>query len=210
MPRRNDTKYTIGNVIDGYEIIGLNGLAKDGHRLLDLRCIKCGCTYNKVRANGVSYLTQTCEHTNNNMAHWVSKRLRNIYNGMLHRCYNPNMKSYRHYGAKGIEICSEWKNNPQTFNDWAVQHGYSDCLSIDRIDSKKNYSPDNCRWISPKDNSKWKSTTSLITVKGITDSGRGWAKRLKLSINYINKYIREYGYDAGISFIEKRLSIIGD
>lgn len=209
MPKRKDDKYKVGNVADGYEIIDLSGVAKDGHRLLDLKCVSCGFTYRKVRANSISYLTKSCVHTNGNMTHWVSKRLRAIFNGMLCRCYNSNLKTYKHYGAKGIEVCDEWKNNPQSFNNWAVQNGYREDLSIDRIDSKKGYSPENCRWVSLKDNAKWKSTTSLITVKGITDSGRGWAKRLKLNINYINRYIREYGYDAGISFIEKRIDIIG-
>lgn len=99
---------------------------------------------------------------------------------MKRRCYNPAAKDYRFYGAKGITICEEWLENPYKFYTWALDNGYTDELTIDRIDPKKSYCPENCRWIEPKTNSKIKSTTRVITVDGISDSLSGWARRLNI------------------------------
>ena len=91
------------------------------------------------------------------MEHGLSKtRLYNIYSGMKQRCYNPNSQAYPLYGGKGITICDEWlgDNGLQNFFDWSLSHGYNENLTIDRIDSGKGYSPDNCQWITASANSK--------------------------------------------------------
>ena len=82
-----------------------------------------------------------------------------------------------------------------------LANGYQENLTIDRIDSNKNYCPENCRWITREQNSKWKSTTSKITVNGITDSGRGWARRLHIGVNRINVWKR----DKGLEFCEEKI-----
>ena len=77
-------------------------------------------------------------------------RLYNIWTLMKNRCYNPNACNYNRYGSRGIKICDEWINDFKAFYDWSISHGYSDNLSIDRIDNNGNYEPSNCRWVDNK------------------------------------------------------------
>ena len=124
---------------------------------------------------------------------------------MKRRCYDPRNKSYRWYGEKGIGICDEWLNDPQTFEVWAASNGYNENMTIDRKDENLDYCPENCRWISRVDNARYKSTTSYINVDGDIHSGKEWSKILGLGINTINKYVRKYGLDNTIKFIKKYL-----
>lgn len=77
------------------------------------------------------------------------KRIRNIYNGMKQRCYNPNIREYKYYGARGIKISNEW-DTADKFVEWAMRNGYRPELSIDRINNDGNYEPSNCRWATAK------------------------------------------------------------
>ena len=125
---------------------------------------------------------------------------------MKRRCYDPKNKSYRWYGAKGVGICDEWLHNLQAFKTWAQNNGYSDDLTIDRINESLDYSPGNCRWVTKNNNSRYKSTTSCINVNDIIHSGKEWSQILGLGINTINKYVRKYGLDNTVKFIEKYLN----
>lgn len=81
-----------------------------------------------------------------NLTHGCSKtRLYYIYREMKARCSDDKRPNY---GAKGIKVCNEWKKDFIVFREWALNNGYSESLTIDRINSDGNYEPSNCRWIT--------------------------------------------------------------
>lgn len=73
---------------------------------------------------------------------------------MRGRCYNPNHQAYTLYGERGIIICQEWLDNPESFVDWALANDFKRELWIDRIDNDGPYNPDNCRWITHSESNR--------------------------------------------------------
>ena len=78
-------------------------------------------------------------------------RLYKIWSAMKRRCYNPNCDPYKYYGGKGVKVCDEWLEY-EGFKSWALANGYSDNLTIDRIDSNGDYEPENCQWVTMSEN----------------------------------------------------------
>ena len=93
-----------------------------------------------------------CQVKRNHVLHGKYKtRLYKIWENMKQRCYNPKSSRYKDWGGRGIKICDEWLENFMNFYNWAIDNGYADNLSIDRIDNDKNYEPSNCRWATVKE-----------------------------------------------------------
>ncbi len=129
-------------------------------------------------------------------------RLGRIWNNMKKRCYNERHESYKYYGAKGIKICEEWLNDVDLFEAWALSNGYSDDYSIDRIDRNGDYSPDNCRWVSPKEqaNNRWNNNL-VYTYNGKTKTLNEWAYSAGLNpqLLYSRIYIHSWPFDKALS-----------
>lgn len=98
-----------------------------------------------------------------------------IWNTMKQRCYVKSSTSYKRYGAKGITVCDEWRNSFYTFRNWALANGYSDELTIDRIDSRGNYEPNNCRWATYKEQANNTSKNIKFTYNGETHTIPEWS-----------------------------------
>lgn len=75
------------------------------------------------------------------------KELYTVINDAIKRCTNPNCKSYKHYGARGIKVCSEWMNDKHAFVVWALANGWKKGLDLDREDNDGDYTPTNCRFV---------------------------------------------------------------
>lgn len=102
-------------------------------------------------------------------------RLYHIWYGMLERCRNEKNSFYHRYGGRGISVCNEW-NDYEQFSIWAIDHGYKDGLSIDRINNDGNYEPNNCRWITKKQQHYNTSQCRYETIDGVTKCVAEWAE----------------------------------
>jgi hypothetical protein len=115
---------------------------------------------------------------NINRSHGLSgDRLYKTWASMIQRCYNPNNKEYKNYGARGIVVCNEWKNSFESFNEWAISSGYNKKLTIERIDVNKNYEPSNCRWATSKEQARNTRVNKLLTFNGESLCLAAWAEK---------------------------------
>jgi predicted nucleic acid-binding Zn ribbon protein len=114
----------------------------------------CGC-YNKEIVKEI------------NTRHGLSKHpLYGIWQDMKNRCGNKNTATYKWYGAKGISVCDNWKNDIVPFYTWCIEHGWKPGLSIDRINNKENYCPENCKLSTDKEQARNKTNTIFIEHEG--------------------------------------------
>lgn len=99
-------------------------------------------------------------------------RLWRIWCNMRERCNNPNNKNYAYYGGRGVGVCDEWQNKENgfiNFRDWAMANGYTDELTIDRINTNDDYKPSNCRWATRKEQTRNRNNTVKITLSEIAE-----------------------------------------
>jgi len=157
---------------------------------------ECPVCFTEFRARGSSVKSKnttkcmSCSRRISKTKHNDSKsRLYNIYYGMKKRCTNKNHEAYKYYGAEGVSICDEWNNSYLNFKEWSLENGYSDELSIDRIDHTGNYEPNNCRWTTEDiqhRNTRRIMETNTSGYRGINKTKSG---KFLASI-HVNKSIR--------------------
>ena len=136
----------------------------------------CGCLAKEVaREHGRKMMTK---HG------FYGTRLYSIFHGMVCRCTNPNDPQYKNYGERGIKVCDEWRHHPEAFCQWATSNGYTDDLTIDRIDCDGDYSPTNCRWVTMREQQTNKRNNVRITYKGETKCVAEWSRELGVP-NYL-------------------------
>ncbi len=100
--------------------------------------------------------------------HGMSRtRIYGIWVSMMCRCGHrawSNPDYWKYYISRGITVCPEW-HSFTAFAAWAMSHGYDDTLTIDRLDSYGNYSPDNCQWVTLAANLRKRTGVSMSMEK---------------------------------------------
>lgn len=144
----------------------------------------CGTKKDILKSALLQGKTKSCGCMRNDRGEDVrafnASKLKDVYFGMMQRCYYPNAISYKNYGGRGITVCDEWKGREGRINfyHWSVDNGYSEGLTLERIDNDKNYSPSNCRWATKKEQSNNTRRNHIITFNGETKTLIQWANQL--------------------------------
>ena len=110
-------------------------------------------------------------------------KLYNVYYGIKRRCLDKKWNLYKDYGGRGIEICDEWKNSYQCFKTWAIENGYKEGLSIERINNNGNYEPSNCKWATPKEQANNRRSNRKIYYEGKLYNVTSLAETLHINSN---------------------------
>lgn len=98
------------------------------------------------------------------------------YKNMINRCYRQEDKKYKNYGGRGIKVCDEWANNFEAFYFWAINNGYSNELTLDRINVNGDYKPSNCRWVDLLTQANNKTNNRIIKFNNELHTLAEWAK----------------------------------
>lgn len=108
-------------------------------------------------------------------------RIYNIYRGIKQRCLNPKNQHYPLYGGRGIRMCNEWANSPEAFFKWAFANGYTENLTLDRIDVNGDYEPSNCRWATHKQQMNNTRSNFNIEYGGVVKTLTQWAESVGIA-----------------------------
>lgn len=117
-----------------------------------------------------------------------------IWQGMKKRCYNPHDARYCRYGGRGITVCDEWREDFSAFYKWSCENGYSDELTIDRIDNNKGYSPDNCRWANAETQSRNRESNVRITIGNSTRALKEWCEIFDVDYSTVHARYERNGF----------------
>lgn len=166
---------------------------------------KCECGNIKIaRASNVFYGgTKSCGclfKEGNNYKHGYrkkgekSERLYGLWKSMRERCNTSSNSCYKRYGARGIKVCKEW-DDYLVFKEWALKNGYSDDLTIDRINVNGNYEPSNCRWVNMKIQANNRTSNHYITIGENTKTIMEWSEISGIDRATIWARLMKYGWD---------------
>ena len=142
---------------------------------------KCDCgTIKTVSSNSLKKgksLSCGCYNKDIITKHGMGRtRLHGIWGNIRYRCGNEKSIGAKNYINRGIKVCEEWANSFEAFAEWALANGYTDELTIDRIDNNGNYTPDNCRWTTAKEQGRNKRNNVHLTYNGETHCLSEWAE----------------------------------
>lgn len=178
----------------------LTVIAYDGN---DRWTVKCDCGNIKhMRTNGFKYGQNKgcgCQLRKGHPTHGMSDtRLYSEWEAMKARCLNPHNKYYFNYGGRGIKVCDEWINFVP-FKEWAENNGYTDDLTLDRIDSNGMYCPDNCRWASRKEQANNTRRNIYLEYGGKRMTISEWADCIGISYDTLRWRLRHWPLEKALT-----------
>ena len=192
------TNQRFGN-LTALKYVGSN---KDKKAMWECKC-DCGNTYvttgkslrlNLTTSCGCMKIQRAIQLGKKNKTHGKTKtRLYNIWHGMKKRCRTESDTNFKYYGGKGISVCDEWVNSFESFEDWSIKNGYSENLTLDRINPEGNYEPDNCRWADWVTQGNNRSNNVFIMFEGEEMTKAEAARKIGISSQLL-----QYRYDRGI------------
>lgn len=165
---------------------------------------KCDCgneTWvkpNNLKNNSVK--SCGCIRANVNKIHGMSHtRIHNIWSKMIERCFDSNSKMYKWYGKRGISVCGEWKGTDGflSFMKWSLENGYSENLTIDRIDNNGNYCPENCRWTDKITQANNTRANKKIEYNGEIHTIAEWSRIVEIPYYTIEQRILKLNWNIG-------------
>ena len=158
--------------------------------LLNGETISCGCYHS--------------EHNHEyGFKHGMSNtRIYTIWSGMIQRCCNPNAKNYPRYGGRGITICEEWKEF-KNFYDWSKISGYTDNLTIERLDNNGNYCPENCTWITKQNQMRNTRRNHYIKYNDEELTLTEWARKFDMNVETLRYQVNHNNFKSFVSYYNK-------
>ncbi len=133
-------------------------------------------------------------------------RIYKIWDGIIERCALNRSTQYELYKGRGITVCDEWKNDFVNFYNWAMANGYSDDLTIDRINSNGNYEPSNCRWATTIEQANNRRNNRYVTYNKEQITLAELARKLNVSYKALWWYANANGLGAAIKHYKKALN----
>lgn len=179
-------------------------------------CGTCGESFYEYASRNQRFCSQQCKGAAIRTHGESESRLYVIWKQMKARCVSTNKEIREYYRDRGITVCQEWKSY-EAFRDWAMSHGYADNLSLDRKDTDGNYEPDNCRWITHRQqtrNSRKRKNGVTSQYKGVCRSESAWIANVTVNgkTKYLGSFSNEiaaaeayddfvYAQDPGIAYL---------
>ncbi len=198
-------EYTAGELINGIKFLReadpdiQNTIVKRNHRRGWFECPRCLIEFTQRYASIKNGAVKSCGCYNKSGEAYIThgltgSRIMKIWTLMKQRCYNLNNTNYDLYGAKGIRVCDDWLNNVEQFNNWAINSGYSESLTLDRVDGTKGYCPENCRWTTQfvQTRNRGKNRNNTSGYKGVYFESRSKKYIASITVNYKKIYIGNF------------------
>lgn len=123
-----------------------------------------------------------------------NKQIYSAWKAMKQRCQNTKNAAYKNYGGRGITVCEEWQRF-EPFLTWSLENGFDKGLDLDRKDNNGNYEPENCRWISRRQNINNRRNTIFVNVDGENLPDTIWAEKIGVDRALIKMWLKNHGHE---------------